>query len=162
MTVTREQVFAALFARLAVVEWGGSVSPVVVPRKFKEMSRRVKLFNEAKNQPAAFQAEHDENIAQVTNMPYKQVWNASWIIYQNTGNDPKAVPAIENNLIIDACFEVLKPRIEPGVSWDPGNPRYTLGGLVYKCYINGEVFKDPGDIDNQGMIVIPITMLIPN
>ena len=45
---------------------------------------------------------------------------------------------------------------------DPGYPkRLTLGGLVHHCYIDGSVFKDPGDIDAQAMMVIPILMLVP-
>lgn len=162
---TREEVFKALFAKVDLVTWSNADAghQIYTGRTFITKSRRLKLFNEvpATQQPSCMQAEHADNVTQVTNMPYKQIWTADWFIYQCTGNDPKATPTIENNLIIDACFEALRPRIEPGVSWDPGNPRQTLGGLVYHCYINGEIFKDPGDIDKQGMIVIPITMLIP-
>jgi hypothetical protein len=163
---TREEVFQALFAKVSDVVWSNSDSghEIYTDRRFILKSRRVKLFHEvpATQQPSCMQTEHDENITQVTNMPYKQIWNADWLIYQCTGNDPKATPTIENNLIIDACFRALKPRIEAGVPWDPQSPRQTLGGLVYHCFINGEIFKDPGDIDKQGMIIIPITILVPN
>jgi len=155
MPALREPVFLALLAVAQSASWD---TPA---RTWVSTSRRVKLFNEVmpSQQPALFQAEHDENIAQVSNMPYKQVWNATWIIYQCTGNDPMAEPTIENNLILDALFAAMVPKIQAGVSFDP--KRNTLGGLVHHCYIDGDIFKDPGDIDKQGMLVVPIKILVP-
>jgi hypothetical protein len=37
----------------------------------------------------------------------------------------------------------------------------TLGGLVYWCRIEGKVFKDPGDIDNQTLLFIPLVVEMP-
>jgi uncharacterized phage protein gp47/JayE len=37
----------------------------------------------------------------------------------------------------------------------------TLGGLVYWCRIEGRVFKVPGDIDNQAMLVVPVVVEMP-
>ena len=37
----------------------------------------------------------------------------------------------------------------------------TLGGLVYWCRIEGKVFKDPGDIDSQAMLICPLTVEMP-
>lgn len=155
MPANREDVFSYLFGLTLAISWGTPTA-----RSFVTRSRRVKLFNEVtqEQQPALFQAEHDEQVDQVSNLPYKQVWMASWLIYQATGFDPDAVPAIENNLIIDACQARLAPLpADPGFS----SKRNTLMGRVHHCYISGEVFKDPGDIDNQGMIVIPIKILVP-
>lgn len=151
--MSREAIFAALFALTQGVTWDDPA------RTFKTRSRRVKLFSDvpANQQPALYQAEHSESSSQVSNLPYKRTFAASWIIYQAVGNDPKAVPATENNLILDALQAALAPR-----PTDRGFPqRNTLDGLVYHCYIDGEVFKDPGDIDNQGMMVIPIKLLVP-
>lgn len=154
MPASREDVFSFLWTLTDGVTWG---TPA---RGFVTRSRRIKLFNEVspEQQAAIFQAEHDEQIAQVSNMPYKQVWAASWLVYQATGYDPAAEPTIENNLIIDALQAALAPRPR-----DPGfqSKRNTLMGRVYHCFIEGEIFKDPGDIDNQGLIVIPIRILVP-
>lgn len=152
--MNREPIFQALFALTNNLTWG-----TPTPRTFVTRSRRVKLFSDVptEQQPALYQAEHDEVTSQVSNMPYKWVLKAEWVIYQATGFDPNAVPAIENNLILDAIQAALAPAIA-----DPGYPkRNTLGGLVHHCYIDGSVFKDPGDIDNQGMMVVPILMLVP-
>jgi hypothetical protein len=37
----------------------------------------------------------------------------------------------------------------------------TLGGLVYWVRIEGKVFKDPGDIDNQAMLIVPLVVEMP-
>ncbi len=37
----------------------------------------------------------------------------------------------------------------------------TLGGLVYWCRIEGRVFKLPGDLDNQAMLIVPIVVEMP-
>ena len=37
----------------------------------------------------------------------------------------------------------------------------TLGGLVYFCRLEGKVMKDPGDIDKQAMMIVPLVVEIP-
>lgn len=37
----------------------------------------------------------------------------------------------------------------------------TLGNLVYWCRIQGKVFKDPGDLDEQTLLVVPIVVEMP-
>lgn len=37
----------------------------------------------------------------------------------------------------------------------------TLGGLVYFCRIEGRVFKVPGDLDNQTLLIVPIIIEMP-
>jgi hypothetical protein len=37
----------------------------------------------------------------------------------------------------------------------------TLGGLVYWCRIEGRLFKDPGDIDSQALLILPIVVEMP-
>lgn len=152
--IDEELIFYTLAERMADVRWGDPSEP----KQFKTMSRRVVLFNDCPAQPACYQAEHGDTVAQVTDMPYRTVLEAKWIIYQNVAQDPKALGAVENNLIIQGCYAALAPKPN-----DPGfhNRRNTLGGLVHHCFISGTLFKDPGDIDGQGMMVIPIKVLVP-
>jgi hypothetical protein len=112
----------------------------------------------AAQQPACFQTEWASDEQQVSGMPYKTTLMATWTIFQCIAKDKKALGTVENNLIIGGCRKVLAPQ--PG---DPGFPdkRNTLNGLVHHCFISGRIFKDPGDIDDQGMIVIPIKLLVP-
>ncbi len=156
--VTREQVYGALFALISQGEgqpgritWGSG-------QTLAYTSRRVRLWDSLPAQPALCQAEHDETYAQATRLPYKRVWTASWLIYHKAGSDPNAVPTQTSNPLLDAVEVALQPA-----PTDPGfpEPRNTLGGLVHHCFISGKIFKDPGDLDGQALIIVPITMLVP-
>lgn len=155
--IDEELIFYTLAQRMADVRWtrDGDLQDA---RRFLTISRRVVLFGECPVQPACFQAEHGDTVAQVTGMPYKTTLEAKWIIYQNITRDPKALGAVENNLIIQGVYASLAPQTD-----DPGfsDRRNTLGGLVHHCFISGNLFKDPGDLDGQGMMVIPIKVLVP-
>lgn len=127
-------------------------------RRFSTVTRKIKIFSDVPTdiQPWCGQAEHGNQESQVTGMPYKSVFEVNWFIYHAV-NDPSMFGSIENNLIIKGVRDVLAPKVN-----DPGWPKQnTLGGLVHHCHIGGRVFKDPGDIDNQAMIIIPIKVLVP-
>jgi hypothetical protein len=143
----REDVFEALFALTRGLLWG---SP---PRGFVHRSRRVALWGDLPAQPALCQAEHDEDITQVTGLPSVTILSASWLIYHEAGKDPKSEPTRESNLILDAV-QALFPSGDPDAA-------QTLGGLVHHCFISGKVFKDPGDLDGQALIIVPIRILVP-
>lgn len=158
-TIDDEPIFFALASLMQTVRWTRDGDEDPNTRKFITISRRVKLFSDvaSNEQPACFQAEWATDEVQQTELPQKTTLQANWIIYQCIGKDKNALGAVENNLIISACRAALAPP--PG---DPGFPkRNTLGGLVHHCYIGGRIFKDPGDLDDQGMIVIPIKLLVP-
>lgn len=154
---TREDVYTAVSSLMSTVTWTRADATV---HQFVTMSRRVKLFADvvSEQQPSCFQAEHDEELQQKTNLPYKSVYPVSWIIFQNTARDTSVSGAIENNLILDAVMQALAPTPQ-----DPGFPnrRNTLGGMVHHAFVSGKLFKDPGDIDGQGMLVVPIKVLVP-
>lgn len=155
--MNEELILFTLAQRMELVSWQ-RVGPDEPVRQFVTMSRRVVLFSDCPAQPACYQAEHGDTVAQVTGMPYKTIIEAKWIIYQNVAQDPTQLGAVENNLIIEGCYRALAPLPN-----DPGFPykRNTLGGLVHHCFISGALFKDPGDLDGQGMMVIPIKLLVP-
>lgn len=150
-----EVIYAALAARMATVSWTRADTSTHV---FKLTSRRVKMFSDANVQPCCYQAEPASSEGQVTGMPYKTTLEAFWIIYHQVAKDAKAIPTIENNLIVKACRAALAP-----LPTDVGflDRRNTLGGLVYHCFISGRIYKEPGDLDGQGMLTIPIKLLVP-
>ena len=153
-----EHVFAAVFALADKVVWG----PDGEPTKFKMLtkSRRLKLFNEvpSESQPALYQTEHDEDELPKTGTGGKTILGVSWFIYFTPGGDPSAVPTITANRIMGAVRRALRP-----ITADPGfyDRRNSLGGLVYSVRVEGKVFKDPGDIDNQGLLIVPIRIIMP-
>lgn len=157
---TREQVFTRLFGLTEGVTF--DVNPGGAPNvlTFVTRERKVRLFSDVpeKEQPYLCQAEHNEQSAQVSGLPYKRTWAASWMIYHKASAQPKQIGAIWNNQIIDALEAALAPKPQDEGYFEERN---TLSGLVYHCFIDGEVFKDPGDIDKQALIVVPIKLLVP-
>jgi hypothetical protein len=143
----REDIFQALFALTEGVQWDAP------PRGFVHRSRRVRLWDDLPGQPAICQAEHDEEIAETTGLPAVSTYSASWLIYHDVGKDPNSAPARESNLILDA-IQALFPTDDP-------DQVQTLRGLVHHCFISGKLFKDPGDLDGQALIIVPIKILAP-
>ena len=37
----------------------------------------------------------------------------------------------------------------------------TLGGLVNRVWIEGKILKDPGDLDQQAIFIVPLFILLP-
>lgn len=157
--IDEELIYATLAERMVDVRWTRQGDDPDA-RRFITTSRRVRLFADVPSdiQPACFQAEWAVEEQQTTGMPYKTTLTANWIIFQCVGIDKNAIGAIENNLIVKGVRKVLAPKPD-----DPGfqDNRNTLNGLVHHCFIEGRIFKEPGDIDDQGMIVIPIKLLVP-
>ena len=144
---SREAIFQALFDLTAYVTWG---SP---PAGFAYSARRVKHWDDLAAQPALCQAEQGEDVVEVTGRPSITTLTANWLIYHDAGKDPDATPASHTNQILDAV-QALFPNGDP-------DQVQTLGGLVHHCFISGRVFKDPGDLDGQALIIVPIKILIP-
>lgn len=152
-----EAIYAALRKRMDLVTWTRSDGSV---HSFKTMTRRIKMFDKVSPDQQAWcgQAEYGEQEEKKSGLPYKAVLEAHWLIYQCVARDPKAEATIENNLIVAAVKKALDPLPQ-----DPGyyEERNTLNGLVYRCSVQGRIFKDPGDIDGQGLILVPIRILVP-
>lgn len=154
--VPRQAIYDALYALIPTVAW---TNPDGTPGAFATVSKRVQLFNQidATSRPSCMQAEHDESVAQVSNLPYKRTFAAHWIIYTNADLDADLAPSEQINTILEAIETAVAPTV-----YDPGYPsRNTLGGLVHHCYISGEIFKDPGDIDGTGLLMVPFKILAP-
>ena len=66
---------------------------------------------------------------------------------------PRPPLACSQLLILDAV-QALFPADDP-------DRVQTLGGLVHHCFISGKLFKDPGDLDGQALIIVPIKILVP-
>ncbi len=150
--VTREQIFLALFNLVTTVQVG---TPPAVPWKTK--SRKLKLWNEVpvELRPAIFMAERTQQYYGAERpVPPKRTYNVMLFIYTNAKNatDANSGSAILNPLL-DAIDDALKPS--------PMTMRNDLGGLVNHCYIDGDVFVDPGDIDGDGLAIIPIKIVVP-
>lgn len=136
-------------ALLALIQSGGY---------FITASRRLRLWTDVpqSEQPAVFIAERNDVVTrQSESMPSKTTLGVDLFIYTAASN-PDDVPATKLNKAIEAIEAVLAPTRA-----DLVRNRQTLGGLVSHCYVDGEIFKEPGDLDGQGLAIIPLRILVP-
>lgn len=150
--VNREAIYAALFAKVwAAYQW----------KNDKNTARRLKLWNEVAPQmrPALFQFEGGNETYTYTQNPNPfRVLEASLFIY-TACKDPAIIGSDLLMPPLDAVEGALLPTVID--SMGAGGARQTLGGLVHNCRIEGTVFKDPGDLDGDGMVRIPLKIIIP-
>lgn len=150
MLVRREQIMTALFNKISAATFA---QPVNGSTTFKEKSRRIKLWTDVppESRPAMYMVERDESPAfQAENHPAKQTMMVNVFVYTSaTGVD---TPAADVNNILDGLDAALAPG--------PADRVQTLGGLVSHCRQEGQIFKDPGDLDNDGLIIYPIRIML--
>lgn len=148
---TREQAYSALFALISgCYAWSNTPS------------RRLKLFNDpsiAKNMPAFFQFEgaRDKYVygsGTVSSSQKRQI-HAHLFAYVSS-SEPKAGGAQQLNAIQDAFDAALTPS-----GSDAQTGKFTLGGLVDSCRIVDVPLRDPGDIDNIGLLIVDVEMVLP-
>lgn len=150
--VDRNAIYDALFATGSGTTWGE------MGETWQYTSQRLDLWTDCPAQPAFYQVAHDNDFQQVSNMPYRVELMATWVIYQNGAQDRTVQGSRLNNTILDALQAAMVPRPEVGL---PYNERNTLGGLVWHAFIGGQSFQDGGDLDGQGVMTIPIRILVP-
>lgn len=142
MSASTESIMAALFALLQSAA------------SFTTSARRLKTFAQVPtaDRPALFQYEGDkvEYKTQSKNLPAIVTFSVKAIIYFDSSQDV-AAPATQMNALQDAIVATLKPPAGYGFQ--------TLGGLVTDCRIEGEIIRDPGDLDFQGLLLFPIKIL---
>ena len=143
----REQAVGALLQRVASA-YAWAAPP----------SRRLKLWSDvpAAMRPACFLFEGGAETYQdaAVGTP-KRSLQLRLFIYIDA-HDPAALGAAALNTIMDALDEALAPA-----HGDLPLGRTTLGGAAYRASIEGKPLKDPGDLDGDGLLVVPITIVLP-
>lgn len=153
MTHSRESIMQALVAKLVQARFA---RPINGHDSWALLSRRLKLWSDvaSADQPALFITEHGENLGYSAEaLPAKCTLNVDLFIYIAAGKDPDSIPARDLNIALDALGACLAP--------EPATGRQTLGGRVTNCRIEGRIVKDPGDLDGQGLALVPIKILAP-
>lgn len=125
-------------------------------------SRRLKLFNnvDVSTQPACFLVQHREEyrVDGVGRLTRRYLDMGFWC-YAPTG-DPTT-----SGVLGDDWLDIMESGFETALA--PDNPtinELTLGGLVYWCRImrqDNMFIRDPGDIDGQALLVLPVRILLP-
>lgn len=142
---TRETVMTALFDKLSTMPG------------FTTYSRRMTLPAQIApgDLPALMVWEQPERARGATGLPDKRVWVA-WVVLVFINDDPAIAGATIINPMIDAVEDVLKVD-------DYGHNTCTLGQLVHYVRIEGQIIKETGDTDSNGLggAVIPVTIMPP-
>lgn len=153
MSATRESIAASIAALVFGATFSSQVNGALT---WVTTSRRLKLWGDVdrSRQPACYLVEHDEEEAWSGRgqLQRRHLKLSAWC-YASTEN-PDTVGGQYINYMLEAIENSLAPD-------DPTQGVLTLGGQVNWCRISGRTFKDPGDIDNQALLIVPILVLWP-
>ena len=121
-------------------------------------ARRLKLWSDvpAMSRPACFIFEGgQETYSWSESALPKRAIEVKLFIYLNA-KDPTIVgAALLNNVmdVLDAALALSGADLSTG--------RNTLGGAVYHCRIDGKILKDPGDLDGDALLIVPVKLILP-
>lgn len=129
-------------------------SDVAFTTGFLTFGRRLKYARDVSEQPALFLRDADEDLEYQNIILQEQTIRAEIWIYSNAGQNPDIAPVIALNNLLDAVQSALAPD-------DPSTGRFTLGGLVHWCRMEGKVDKEPGDISGQAIAAADVLITVP-
>lgn len=122
---------------------------------FRTVSRQIKMWGDTPQaeRPSLMLAEHGEEYVREGQgqPPYVTL---EYMAYVYTWGKNVSNPITLLNPLIDAMDAALADHPVTGAP-------QTLGGLVAHVWIEGKIIKDPGDLDGDGLAMIPIKALIP-
>lgn len=121
----------------------------------KSFSRRLKHWSDVPHadQPALFMVQRRETAKVTTKIPTIWTMGIDFVLYGHNSGQDSVAPMSTLNPIIDAIVAAFLPA--------GGVEEQTLGGLVERCRIDGEILTDEGVLGDQAIVVIPITILVP-
>lgn len=140
----REPALTALFAKIrGCYAWANTPS------------RRIILFDAVpkEQRPAFFQFEGGKE-------PYKWTQGANPIRTLNVKLCIYLSPPDETTPLAPT-LSVIKDAIDGALAPDALSGKQTLGGTCELCRIDGEITNDPGDVDNDGLLIVPVTIVLP-
>ncbi len=120
--------------------------------------RRLKLWSDVpfSSRPACYLYEGGEDVyAWTENARPKRIIDVRIFAYMNAKESSVVGGALLND-VMDALDAAFLPR-----GTDVVLGRSTLGGTAYQCRIDGKVLKDPGDLDGDALLVVPVRIVLP-
>jgi hypothetical protein len=146
MTTTRDTAITAL-EELVASAYAWKTGP----------SRKLKLWSDvpAASRPACFIFEGGlESYAWSELAIPKRALEAKLFIYLSTKGDTIGASLLNGVMdALDAAFALSGADLAFG--------RNTLTGSAYSCHIDGKVLKDPGDLDGDALLVVPVKITLP-
>jgi hypothetical protein len=147
MSISRETIISALVTLIA-----GAYPWATGP------SRRLKLWADVppSARPACFVfqggMEHHAYGAQLVNP--KRTIEVRLFIYANA-KDPNTIGASLLNAILDALDAAF------AAARDPVSGLISLGGYTFSARIEGDALMDPGDLDGDALLIVPVKIVLP-
>lgn len=118
-------------------------------------ARRLKLWSDvpAANRPACFLFEGGQETYSwtETGLP-KRVIEVKIFVYLNAKD-----PGISGATLLNEMMDTLDVAFAPTGS-DIALGRNSLHGTAYQCRIDGKALKDPGDLDGDALLIVPIKL----
>jgi hypothetical protein len=121
-------------------------------------ARRLKLWSDvpAASRPACFLFEGGQETYSwsETALP-KRTIEVKLFVYLNAKDPSIAGAALLNGVMdaLDAAFALS--------GGDRVLGRNTLNGTAYHCKIDGKALKDPGDLDGDALLIVPVKLILP-
>ncbi len=157
MAVDYEAVSNWLLSLLQQASFGAPVNGRVGWQNNGSAQRRLMTFEKVgvDQQPAMFLVAHDQEVMQTgRGIPAKRVIPYSVVCYF------RAEAGDVGDTSLNTLLAALEGVLAPYGADVPENVN-TLNQQVYRCWIRGKVYRDPGDLDNQGMLVVPVEVMVP-
>lgn len=147
---TRQQVFNALFNLLKTI-------PAPTGMTWQTFTQHLKSWDDysADQQPVLTLYRLPQIAEQKTFSVTKWHWKAAVFIYYRID----AYQCPQGQAFPEQLVDDLIDSIEQ-VFLTPNNTRQTLGGLIWHVWIDGPITFDSGVVDNQAVIVVPLSILI--
>lgn len=156
LSVNRTAIKNALLVKVTSATFS---SPINGQTTWVSSARRLKMFNQIdpSAQPAVFMVQHREQYRSegVGRLTRRYLDMGLWCY----------APTSDESIIGDDLLDIMESALEAALAPDdPTRNELTLGGLVYWCRIRRDdnmFIRDPGDIDGQALLVLPVQILIP-
>lgn len=147
MAMNREAILQALFALLSTLP--GLVVKSRKPRYWEDVLSSEK--------PALFLAGGDQEPKNdASGAPVTWTLRATAYLYVES-QDPDLPPSAVINVYLDRLEILLAPPC-PGAPWPAGF--CSLGGLVRHVWIDGEIVTSGDLLGDQGIAIVPLSMLV--
>lgn len=123
------------------------------------VSRKLKMFNEIdpSAQPCSFIVQHGELYeSKYVGVPPRRTMLVSIWNFAYPGED------VDGDDYLDSMEEGLESAL--GIVDDVMRNELTFGGLVYSVAVDRTsnlLIRDPGDIDGQALLVLPLRIILP-
>lgn len=121
---------------------------------FVTTGRRVQHWNQVSEQPAFFLRRTGVNYQYDGLLQIRTMICEAWIYVRVPDHDVAA-----DELLTELEAKILA-RLAPDID-DDDEARFTLGGLVYWCRVEGTSDMGPGDQAGQALARIPILVTLP-